>query len=53
LPLIAERIEPRRFFSRFRSAHAFVAIDLNDLQTHARGGFAKFALVVLGGLMVS
>ena len=50
--ILAERIEAGTLVSRLRSAHAFVAIDLNNSPAHTLGDLAKFTLLVLGGLMV-
>ena len=51
--ILAKRIEGWSVLSRLCSAYTFVAIELDNLPTHTFGDLAKFAFLVLGGLMVS
>jgi hypothetical protein len=50
--IFAKRIEGWSVLSRLCPAYAFVAIELDNLPTHAFGDLAKFAFLVLGGLVV-
>jgi hypothetical protein len=50
--IFAKRIEGWSVLSRLCPAYTFVAVELDNLPTHTFGDLAKFAFLVLGGLMV-